>query len=54
MLQEGARVIILDNSHSYDGVLTGENCIFTVGKGTCNGCPIAEEAENGTSSFNRP
>lgn len=35
-------------------VLTGENCIFTVGKGTCNGCPIAEEAENGTSSFNRP
>lgn len=35
-------------------VLTGENCIFTVDKGSCNDCPIAEEAENGTSSFNRP
>lgn len=35
-------------------VLTGENCIFTVDKGSCNDCPIAEEAKNGTSSFNRP
>lgn len=25
--------------------LTNENCIFTVERGTCNGCPILEEAE---------
>lgn len=35
-------------------VLTDERCIFTVDKGTCKGCPVTEEAENGTSSFNRP
>lgn len=25
--------------------LTNEHCIFTVERGTCNGCPILEEAE---------
>lgn len=25
--------------------LTGEHCIFNVERGTCIGCPIAEEAE---------
>ena len=25
--------------------LTDENCIFVEGRGTCTGCPIAEEAE---------
>ena len=25
--------------------LTGEHCIFTAERGTCTGCPVAEEAE---------
>lgn len=25
--------------------LTGEHCIFTSQRETCNGCPVAEEAE---------
>lgn len=25
--------------------LTDEPCIYTIDKGTCEGCPIAEEAE---------
>lgn len=27
------------------GALTDENCIFVAERGTCTGCPIAEEAE---------
>lgn len=39
-----------DNGEEYDDTiitcaLTDERCIFTEQRATCNGCPIAEEAE---------
>ncbi|PLT76247.1 hypothetical protein CDL24_11225 [Mediterraneibacter gnavus] len=30
---------------TYTCALTGENCIYTTDKGTCEGCPVLEEAE---------
>lgn len=30
---------------TYTCALTGENCIYTIDKGTCEGCPILEEVE---------
>lgn len=34
-----------ENDTEITCALTGEHCIFTSQRETCNGCPVAEEAE---------
>ena len=43
-------ITALEDKNSEDDVkitcaLTGERCMYVIERNTCNGCPIAEEAE---------